>query len=84
LAVLKLSGRNSSLLRDYVEKAKRDFRNLIIRAENPSLLRLSVIAYERLSPENLRQTLEDELRQYMAWLNNEEGTNVQGQSDRSG
>ena len=76
LAALKLAGKNFSLLRDYVEQAKSDYRNVIGPAENPSLLRLGVMAYEHLSLADLQQTLEDEMREYIAWLNNEEETDT--------
>jgi hypothetical protein len=58
--------------------------NVIGPAESPSVLRLAVVAYEHLSPEDLRQTLEGERDQYLAWLTNEDQTNVQAPSDRGG
>lgn len=72
LAILKLCEGRFSQLRDYVERAKRDYRDVIVPAESPSLSRLGAVAYERLPLAEFQQTLEDELLQYTAWLNGQE------------
>jgi hypothetical protein len=64
LAILKLSGGDLDQLRQYVEAAKQDFRDVLAGAEYPEEMRVGF----DISPEERRAIQERDRKQYLDWL----------------
>ena len=66
-SILKLSNGNIELVKKYVEKANKDYRDVIALAEYPSY---SEHAFDdNLPTEKKKQLINDDWKQYEAWIN---------------
>lgn len=66
LAILKLSGASIAKIKEYVQEAKKDCRDVLAWAEYPEQVRADTW---KLSPEENRKMQIRDLEQYRAWLN---------------
>lgn len=65
-SILKLSNGNIKLIREYVEKANIDYRDVIALSEYPNY---SEYAFEdELPVQKKKQLIDDDWKQYEAWL----------------
>jgi len=64
LAILKLSGGDLEQVRQYVETARRDFRDVLAWAEYPEAMERG----PKVSPEERRAIEERDRQQYLDWL----------------
>jgi hypothetical protein len=69
LAILKLSNGNIGRLRQSLEAAKTDFRDVICPAEYPKFWELGLVRASQLSREDVEQLKKDDWEQYEEWLN---------------
>lgn len=67
LAALKLAAGNVERLRDHVESAKRDYRDLLAFAEYPGYGE-RMFGMEKLPPTEQERIIEADWRQYQDWL----------------
>ena len=68
LAILKLSDGDIEKLRYHIAAAKRDYRDVILPAENPELLRVGVGSWARMSEDEKEQLSNKDVQQYLGWL----------------
>lgn len=68
LAVLRLSGSDLEKLREQVNLAKLDFRDVIVPAEDPGILRLGMGAWYALSDDEKEKLSNEDHKQYMDWI----------------
>lgn len=68
LAVLKLSGGKIDRLRDLMDAAVGDPRDVIAPAEYPNFYRIGFVGVEKLDSKGVRKLKEDDLSQLLAWL----------------
>ena len=66
LAILKLSGGSIEKVKEYVQDAKKDYRDVLAWAEYPEQMRTDAW---KLSPEENKRIQERDIEQYEAWLN---------------
>lgn len=71
LAVLKLSGGDLNELREMINAAKGDYRDVLAWAEFPNQLRTSPVEINTLPPDAVNEIRESDRRQYLAWLRGE-------------
>ncbi|HEY2572879.1 MAG TPA: hypothetical protein VGH65_02380 [Verrucomicrobiaceae bacterium] len=67
LAILKLAGGNVEKLRQEIEVAKRDYRDVLAPAEYPNHGKYP-LGVNKLPPEEQRCIIESDWRQYQDWL----------------
>jgi hypothetical protein len=70
LDALKLSEGNQDKLKENINAAKRDFREVILPAENPRASGLGFVAYVRLSDEEKDRVTNEDLKEYLNWIEN--------------
>ncbi len=68
LAVLKLAGGNLSGLRQQIEVAKGDWRDVLNMAEYPETSGMGLVEFSRLDEESRRELEERDRQQYEEWL----------------
>lgn len=68
LAVLKLAGGRLEGVREALEVANRDYRDVIAWAEYPELMELGFVGVGELEEEAVRELKERDAGQYEAWL----------------
>jgi hypothetical protein len=66
IAILKLSGGDLENLREYVEMAKSDFRDVLASAEYPEEMRRDT--WKMSDKEEVKRIRERDLQQYIDWL----------------
>jgi hypothetical protein len=71
LAILKVSGGDIDRLRELVDTACYDFRDVVAPAEYPRFWAIGLVAAEKMSDEEKKRLIEDDWRQYQEWLNRE-------------
>ena len=72
MAALKLSGGNLDKLREAIDAANVDFRDVLAPAEYPKFWELGFVGIEELTASQQRQLKEDDWRQYQTWLSQTE------------
>jgi hypothetical protein len=73
LAILKLSGGDRGELTQWVEMAKTDYRDALAMAEYPEQMKTGA-AYFNTDTDTLRRIEIKDREQYLAWLQDENGT----------
>jgi hypothetical protein len=68
LAALKLSAGNLAELREHIESAKRDFRDVLLAAEYPAAGAMSWSDFDRLSADMQQRIYDADWEQYARWL----------------
>lgn len=71
LAVLKLSGGDKSALPELADQARKDYRDLLVRAESPEYSRLGPAMSKKLDAARMQAyetALDRDRQQYAAWL----------------
>lgn len=68
LAIIKLSEGKKSKLDEWVERAKRDYRDVVAYAEYPEEMRLSFIRMRQLSKDEVKALRQRDRAQYLEWL----------------
>lgn len=68
LAVVKLANGNLDDLRRQVQTAKSDWRDVIMAAESPELMRIGVVEYDRLDEQSRAALAARDRQQYLDWL----------------
>ncbi len=68
IAVLKLSGGDLEKLRENVDAAKNDYRDMLALAEYPE--QTSRVTWKMGNKEEVKRIQERDRRQYLDWLNN--------------
>lgn len=68
LAVLKLAGGNLSVLREQIEVAKEDWRDVLNAAEYPEASGMGLVEFSRLDTESRRELEARDRQQYEEWL----------------
>lgn len=68
LAILKLSAGKLDRVRQNVEAAKCDFRDVIGPAEYPRFMELGFVGVDKMSRAEVRALKEDDWQQYETWL----------------
>jgi hypothetical protein len=71
LAVLKLSDGNLSELRKQVDLAKRDWRDVLVFAEQPEAFEMGFVDYSHLAPAKRAEIDARDRQQYDSWLRDE-------------
>jgi len=71
LAVLKLSEKNIEKLREWVERANIDFRDVLSPAEYPRFHVIGFGAVDLLSRKEIKKIKDNDWNQYQEWLNRE-------------
>lgn len=70
LDALKLSGGHRDKLKENINAAKSDFREVLVLAENPRASGLGIVAYVRLSDEEKDRLTDEDLKEYVTWVEN--------------
>ena len=68
LAILKLSNGDLELLRHHLDAAKRDYRDVILPAENPEFLRTPMELWLAMSAPEKDSLVDRDVQQYLDWL----------------
>lgn len=68
LAILKLSNGDLNLLRHHLDAAKRDYRDVILPAENPEFLRVGIADWIALSEDEKERITDSDVHQYLEWI----------------
>jgi len=68
LAVLKLSGGDFKKVRQEIDAAKLDFREVLLPAEEPGILRMRAGAWNELSDDEKEKLSNEDHTQYMDWI----------------
>ncbi len=68
LGALKLSGGSQDKLKDWIRAANQDAREVILPAEDPKKSDLGFVDYVRLSDEEKDALTNDDLKQYLDWI----------------
>jgi hypothetical protein len=72
LAIIKLANGNLDELRQHVQTAKSDWREVIVAAENPEEWSIGFSESEKLDEKTRREIAARDRQQYLDWLNSEE------------
>ena len=68
LAIIKLSDGDLEKLVEYVNLAKRDYRDVLAYAEYPEEIRTGFVGMQKLTEEEARAIRERDREQYLNWL----------------
>jgi hypothetical protein len=68
LAIIKLSDGDLDKLEEYVNLAKRDYRDVLAFAEYPEEIRTGFVGMEKLSEEEAKALRGRDREQYLSWL----------------
>lgn len=68
LAVLRLSGCDLEKRREQINVAKLDFRDVIVPAEDPGIVKLGMSAWYALSDDEKEKLSKEDHTQYMDWI----------------
>jgi len=71
LAVLKLSDGNIAELRKQIDVARRDWRDVLLTAEQPEALNIGLVDYSQLPADRRREIDAQDREQYELWLSDE-------------
>ena len=69
LAVLKLANGDLDELRRQVQTAKSDWRDVIVAAENPEVMRIGLVGFDKLDANSRAAIIARDRQQYLDWLN---------------
>ena len=69
LAILKLCEGDLTKLNEYVQMAKRDFRDVLAFAEYPEQMKMGFIKMRALTPSDREAMKQRDAKQYSEWLN---------------
>jgi hypothetical protein len=67
LDALKLSEGSLEKLKEQIGEARRDFREVVMPAETPRIF-VDVVAYARLSEDEKDRTSEEDLNEFLSWV----------------
>lgn len=70
LDALKLSDGSLKKLKELIEAAKRDPREVILPAETPAASTLGFVGYAMLSDDEKDRVTSEDLQQYLSWIEN--------------
>jgi len=73
LAVLKLANGNLEELRRHIQTAKSDWRDVILAAESPELVRAGLVEFYRMDKETQDAITERDRQQYVEWPESSHG-----------
>jgi len=76
LAALKLAQGNFRRLRNYIDDAQRDYRDVLAAAEYPEYMKLSVSRISQLSRKERLLIINRDWEQYQRWLRGESDTSL--------
>jgi hypothetical protein len=71
LAILKLSHGDVERIRELVDTARSDFRDVIAPAEYPGFSEVGFVGVEKMSRDEVARLKADDWRQYQEWLSKE-------------